>query len=73
MSDRTCLDSYLSLIERSSATAVNTAASAVCTSQRCKNRMSSYMDYLITCRVENILSDDDDDDDDDIDFFVCFN
>ena len=38
--------------------AVNTAATAICASQRCKNRMSSYTDYLTTCEVENFLNDD---------------
>ena len=64
MGDSTCLDYYLTLGERPSATAVNSAATAICASQRCKNRMSSYIDVLKYCRVDNILDDDDDDDDD---------
>ena len=67
-----CLDYYVALSERSSSATVNDAATAICTSQRCKNRMRGYMDYLRTCRVENILTDDDDDvDDDDDDDDVC--
>ena len=62
MGDDTCLDYYLSLIQRSSATAVNDAATAICASQTCKNRMEGYTDYLTNCRVENILDGDDDDD-----------
>ena len=65
MGDSTCLDYYLTLVERPSATAVNSATTAICGSQTCKNRMSSYIDLLQTCRVENIVNDDDDDDDDD--------
>ena len=56
------MDYYLSLIQRSSATEVNDGATAICASQTCKNRMRGYMDYLINCRVENILMDDNDDD-----------
>ena len=63
------MDYYVALSQRSSATAVNEAATAICASQTCKNRMKSYTDFLKTCRVENILIDDEDDDDDDDD--VC--
>ena len=59
------MDYYRALALRSSADAVNNAAAVICTSQQCKNRMSSYIDYLITCRVGSIEDDDDDDDDDD--------
>lgn len=63
ISDDTCLDYYYTLGERFSAIAVNSAATAICASQTCKNRMSDYIDFLITCRLENIINDDDDDDD----------
>ena len=55
-----CLDYYRTLGLYSSATAVNEAATAICASQRCKNRMKSYTDYLLTCRVGNFYNDDDD-------------
>ena len=61
--DDTCLDFYHTLSLLSSATEVNDAATAICASQKCKNRMSSYTDYLLTCRVGNFYNNDDDDDD----------
>lgn len=48
----------------SSATAVTNAANAICSHQTCLNRMNSYIDFLTTCRFENIVDDDDDDDHD---------
>ena len=62
IADDTCLDYYYTLGERNSAAEVNNAAFAICGSQRCKNRLSSYTDYLTTCRIESVLDDDDDDD-----------
>ena len=61
--DDTCLDYYRTLGLYSSATAVNDAATAICASQMCRNRMKSYTDYLLTCRVGNFYNDDDDNDD----------
>ena len=51
--DDTCTDYYRTLGERSSADAVNDAATAICTDQMCRNRMSNYTDYLMACRVGN--------------------
>ena len=51
--DDTCLNSYRALGQRSSVTEVNDAAITICTNQRCRNRMSSYTDFLIACRVGN--------------------
>ena len=60
--DDTCLDYYRTLGLLSSATAtVNEAATAICTNQTCMNRMKSYTDYLLTCRVGSFYNDDDDD------------
>ena len=60
------MDNYLTLGLRSSATAVNNAANAICTTAACYNRMSSYISYLRTCQVGSVVDDDDDDDDDDV-------
>ena len=57
--DDTCTDHYRTLGERSSADAVNDAATAICTDRMCRNRMSSYTDNLIACRVGNNENGDD--------------
>ena len=57
--DDTCLDYYRNLGMLSSATEVNDAATAICASQRCKNRMSNYNNFLITCQAGSIMEDDD--------------
>ena len=62
-----CIDYYRTLGLRSNATAVNASATAICAGQNCRNRMDSYRNFLITCRVGSIDGDDDDDDD------VCHN
>ena len=54
--DDTCLNSYLALSNRSSANAVNKAANAICSSQRCKNRMDSYTNFLTACQVDYFLA-----------------
>ena len=61
--DTTCTDYYRALGLRSSASAVNSAATAICANETCLNRMGSYIDYLITCRLGSIEDDDDDDND----------
>ena len=53
--DSTCLTNYLTLSKRSTAGAVNNAATAICSSQRCKNRMSSYTSFLTACQVDYFL------------------
>lgn len=49
--DNTCLNYYRTLGLRPSFTAVNNASTAICASQTCKGRLSSYVNLLITCRV----------------------
>ena len=61
-SDDNCLKYYRNLGLRSSPTAINDAATAICASQACKNRMDSFINYLLTCRVGSVDDDDDDDD-----------
>ena len=69
--DDTCLEYYRALSLRSSVTAVNDAANALCASQMCMDRMDSYISYLVTCRVGSIADEDDDDDDDDDNDVCC--
>jgi len=54
--DSTCLANYLTLSKRSTANTVNSAATAICRSQRCKNRMSSYTNFLTACQVDYFVN-----------------
>lgn len=58
-SDSTCLNHYLIFDRRSSAIVVNSTATAICESQRCKNRMSAYINFLITCQRRSLEDDKD--------------
>ena len=64
-----CLSHYYALGLRSSADTVNSAAAAICTNDFCTRHMSSYINYLLTCRVVSLDDDDDNDDDDDYDYY----
>lgn len=50
--DDTCLNYYRTLGQRSSS-GLNDAATEICTNRMCRNRMRSYIDYLIACQVGN--------------------
>ena len=55
-----CLSHYYVLGLRSSADTVNSAAAAIYTNGFCTRHMSSYINYLLTCRVVSFDDDDDD-------------
>lgn len=60
-----CTNNYRLLGELSTITSVQTAAGAICTSNTCRDRLTSFADLLYACRAGDLYSDDNDDDDDD--------
>ena len=52
-----CLDYYLTLGLRSSASAVTDAARAICTNETCNSRMNDYLSYIQTCRLGDFSDD----------------
>jgi len=58
--DNACINNFRTLGEHSSMSSVQSAIEAICTSDRCRNHLDDYVDYLYTCRVGSFDDDDDD-------------